>query len=77
MTSPGDLPKGQTLSAGHTKIFTVPEEFKPRYPTYGYVGNSSDDVRVYVNSRGEVELYTLKDKVGATNLALACVYFVD
>ena len=77
MTSPNDLPKGQTLSAGLTTICTVPEEFKPRYVTYGYVGNRNDETRVYASENGDIVLYSPKDIVGDANMALTCVYFVD
>ena len=77
MTSPYDIPEGYTLSAGETNIFTVPEEFRPSHRTYGYVGNRNDDVRIFVQPNGNFSLYVPNDMVGRTNLALACVYYVE
>jgi len=77
MMSPQDLQKGQTLSAGETKIFTVPEEFKPPITAYGYVSNRNDDTRGFVDSKGNLTLYAPTNIVGAANLALTCVYYVE
>ena len=76
MTSPEDLPIGQTLSAGSTILFTVPKEFKPAQSTYGLCSNDTK-IMVGVKKDGILWVYSPTNLTGLHNMALTCVYFVD
>ena len=76
MTSPSELPKGQTLSAGSTTLFTVPQKFKPAQRTFGLCGNEIN-IMVCANQDGIIWVYTPTTLTGAHNMALTCVYYVE
>ena len=76
MSSPTDLPEGQTLNAGLTTLFTVPEEFKPAQSTYGFCGNNKD-MFVDVKKDGVIWVYSSETLTGPTNMACTCVYYVE
>ena len=76
MSSPGDLPKGQTLSAGITTICTVPKEFKPAQSTYGLCGNQID-IRVCADANSTIWVHSPKTFTGPHNMACVCVYYVE
>ena len=76
MTSPNDLPIGQTLDSGTTILFTVPEEFKPANLTYGLCSNDTSII-VAVNDNSNIVVYSPIAINGPHNMALTCVYFVD
>ena len=72
MTSPNDLPIGQTLDSGTTILFTVPEEFKPANLTYGPCSNDISII-VSVNDRGNIIVYSPIAINGPHNMGLTFV----
>lgn len=76
MTSPTELPKDQTLNAGSTTLFTVPQGFIPAQRTYGFCSNEKN-IYVVANPDGVIWVYSPTTLTGAHNMGLTCVYFVN